>query len=72
MARWAVARCLRLLERYDEALTIQRALEAEQVAAGAADGHVLAEIAENLAALGKMDEARPYFARAVQASGKDE
>ncbi|KAA0276282.1 MAG: tetratricopeptide repeat protein, partial [Chloroflexi bacterium] len=29
IAKWSVARCFRSLERYDEALEIQRALEAE-------------------------------------------
>jgi len=72
IAKWSVARCLRSLRRYDEALTIQRALEAEHTAAGSADGYVFEEIAENLAELDKMDEARPYFEKAFEELGKDE
>ncbi len=71
-ARWAVARCLRSVGRYDEALTIQRALEAEHMATGSVDGYVFEEIAENLAALGKLNEARPYFGRAVDELSKDD
>ena len=72
IAKWSVARCLRSLKRYDEALTIQRALEAEHREAGTTDGYVFEEIAENLALLGRMDEARPYFERAFIELGKDE
>jgi tetratricopeptide (TPR) repeat protein len=72
IATWAVARCLRSLGRYDEALTIQRALEADYRATGSADGYVFEEIAENLAALGKLDEAKPYFRKAVAELRKDD
>lgn len=71
-AKWAVARCLRSLGRYDDALTIQRALEAEHRAAGTVDGYVFEEIAENLAALGKPDEAKPYFGKAVDELSQDD
>ncbi len=70
-ARWAVARCLRSLGRCEEALAIQRALAAEQLATASADGFVLEEIAENLAALGNQDEARRYFQKAYDELGKD-
>ena len=72
IAKWSVARCLRSLERNREALEIQRALEGEHIAAGTTDGYVFEEIAENLWALGKHDEARPYFDKAVTELGKDE
>ena len=72
VAKWAVARCLRSLKRYDEALAIQHALESEHLAAGTADGYVFEEIAENLAALGKLDEARPYFKKAADKLSEDE
>jgi len=72
IAKWAVARCLRSLGRCDEALLLQRALEAEHLAMDSADGYVFEEIAENLAALGKMDEARPYFEKAFEELRKDE
>lgn len=64
IARWSVARCLRSLGRCEEALAIQEALAAEHAAAGTADGYVWEEMAENLAALGRMEEARPYFGQA--------
>jgi tetratricopeptide (TPR) repeat protein len=72
VATWAVARCLRSLGRYDEALTIQRALEADHMVTGNADGYVFEEIAENLAALGRLDEAKPYFGKAVAELRKDD
>jgi tetratricopeptide (TPR) repeat protein len=72
VATWAVARCLRSLGRYDAALTIQRTLEAAHRATGSADGYVFEEIAENLAALGKLDEAKPYFGKAVAELRQDQ
>jgi tetratricopeptide (TPR) repeat protein len=67
LARWQVARTLRDLQRYDEALAIQRQLEAQSTAP---DGFVLEEIAELLDALGRTVEAQPYFARAFAALSK--
>jgi tetratricopeptide (TPR) repeat protein len=72
IARWSVARCLRSLKRYDEALAIQRELETEHAEAGSVDGYVFEELAENLAALGRKVESRPYFARAYEELSKDE
>jgi len=63
-ARWTVARELRALARHDEALALLRALEAELAGASESDGFVPEEIAENLLALGRADEARPFFAQA--------
>ncbi len=63
-ARWSVARELRALARHDEALALLRPLEAELASAGESDGFVPEEIGENLLALGRAEEARPYFARA--------
>jgi tetratricopeptide (TPR) repeat protein len=71
-ARWAVARCLRWLARFDEALRIQRALEAEFAASDRSDGYVFEELAELLEATGKPGEAKAYFARAAAELGKDE
>lgn len=72
IARWSVARCLRSLGRYTEALDSQRALEAEHRAAGTTDGYVYEEIAENLMALKRAAEAQPYFRQAVEALSQDE
>lgn len=63
-ARWMVARTLRSLGRHADALAILEALEREGAAAGQPDGHVHAEIGENLLATGKADAARPWFATA--------
>src|SRR5262249_54985169 len=59
VARWTVARCLRALEKYDEALAIQRDLiqYPEQ-------GFVSEELGELLLVLGRSDEARPHFKNA--------
>jgi tetratricopeptide (TPR) repeat protein len=71
IAKWSVAHCLRSLERYEEALSIQRALEAEHLSAGTTDRYVIEEIAENLAALGKPEEADPYFKRAAELQAQE-
>ena len=63
-AHWMVAWTLRALKRHDEALAILRRLEREGEAIREPDGHVFAEIGENLLAQGRGAEARPHFARA--------
>jgi tetratricopeptide (TPR) repeat protein len=60
VGRWAVARGLRSLGRYDEALAIQRELDAS----GSNDGYVAEEIGELLLTMGRPTQARPHFARA--------
>ncbi len=64
VARWCVARALRSLGRHADALALLRQLETEFAAAPEPDGYVFEELAENLLALGRPDDARPYFARA--------
>lgn len=64
VAQWSVARCLRALGHCEEALSIQFELEAAHQSAETEDGFVFEEIAENLAALGRQQEARPYFGKA--------
>jgi len=71
IATWSVARCLRSMSRYEEALSLQRQLEREWSASGGSDGYVFEEIAENLDALDRAAEARPYYARAAAVLGKD-
>ncbi len=71
-AKYAVGRCLRLLNRGEEALAIQRALELEYAAAAKPSGYVFEEIAELLDARGKTDEARSYFRRAAELLGRDD
>ena len=71
VAQWCVARCLRSLTRIEEALAIQQQLNAtsdpEQP-----DGYVAEELAECLHALGRIDEARPWFKRASELLGQDQ
>ncbi len=69
VAEWSVARALRSLGRYDEALSIQQRLAATPP--GADDGYVHEELGENLLALGRGAEARPALARAYQMLSRD-
>ncbi|MFN8451853.1 MAG: tetratricopeptide repeat protein [Anaerolineae bacterium] len=71
IARWAVARALRSLNRLDEALAIQRSLAAQLASAGERDGYVDEELGECLLALGRADDARPHFARAYELLSQD-
>ena len=71
IAVWAEARTLRSLGRVEEALALQQELLREFDALGEQDGYVYEEIAECLAALGRDDEARSYFARAYEALSRD-
>jgi tetratricopeptide (TPR) repeat protein len=64
IAHWTVARGLRSLGRYEEALAIQQRL-AEQ---GPEDPYVYEELAELLTVLGRANEAPPYAERAKQLS----
>lgn len=59
IARWSVARCLRSLGRFEDALAMQQGLEASDPP----DAYVLEEIAENLTALGQPDRADEYARR---------
>jgi tetratricopeptide (TPR) repeat protein len=72
VAVWSVAHCLRSLGSHDEALARQQALLAEHLRAGSSDGYVNEEIAENLLALGRADEAQPQFATAARLLAQDE
>lgn len=71
IAAWCVARTMRSLERFEEALSGQLRLEAEFEAAGETDGYVFEEIAECLLALERPQAARPYFSRAYEILAQD-
>ncbi|MFN8413347.1 MAG: tetratricopeptide repeat protein [Anaerolineales bacterium] len=71
IAIWTVARCLRSLNRMEEALSKQMALKAEFESAGETDGYVFEEIGECLLALNRAEEARPYFAKAYEVLSQD-
>ena len=64
VAHWMIAWTLRAMKRHDEALAILTRLEREGAAAGQPDGYVFEEIGENLLALGRSGEAKPWFAKA--------
>ena len=61
IARWSIARCLRSRGDVADALAEQEALLAELERSGAQDGYVYEELGECLLALGRDDEARPFF-----------
>ena len=71
IARWSVARCLRSRGDVEAALTEQQALLDELDGIGETDGYVFEEIGECLLALGRGDEAQPFFARACAALADD-
>ena len=65
VARWAVGRALRSLDRLDEALSVQEALREEWRRSGEQEaGYVAEEIAECRYAAGRVDESRRFFAEA--------
>jgi tetratricopeptide (TPR) repeat protein len=66
IARWSVAKQLRMLKRYDEAMKIQRDLEGIYEKKGKGGQFVDEEIAEILYATGKAEEAKPYFKKAYE------
>ena len=73
IARWTIARTYRSLERVEEALEIQTALEQEIEAKGIGqDGYVFEELGECLLLLGKADEALEYFKQAYNLLSQDQ
>lgn len=71
IARWCCARCLRSLNRVEEALAVQRELAQEIADIEDPDGYIYEELAECLHALGRTDEARAHFLRAHELLSKD-
>jgi len=70
-ARWSVARALRSLGRYDEALAIQHELLSELEAGSEKDGYVFEELGELTLARGDAPGAKPWFAKAYAALSAD-
>lgn len=65
VARWAQGKVCRAMGQLDEALEIQQGLLPHPERQGdASEGYTREEIAECLHALGRTDEAKPYFKRA--------
>lgn len=71
IAKWTVARALRSLGLFDDALARQTELVQEWQTAGEEDGYVFEEMGECLLALGRDEDARPWFARAHAALSRD-
>jgi tetratricopeptide (TPR) repeat protein len=71
IAAWTVARTLRSLERYEEALIMQEQNLQTTRAAGGSDGYVNEELGECLLALDREGDARPHFARAYELLSTD-
>lgn len=71
IARWCVAKMLRLLNRTEEALALQQELHLQVDPAAGEDGFILEEIAECLLQLDRKDEAQPWFARAYSVLSRD-
>lgn len=72
IAKWSVARALRSLKKYDEAVAIQTALKSEFDALGEKDPYVLEELGELSLLLAKTDEAKEFFRLAYNQFSKDE
>ena len=70
-AKWQIANVMRMLKRYDEALSMQLAIEIEAAEAAEPDGYVFEEIAEIYLLKKEPAKAKPYFAKAVEALSKD-
>ena len=64
IAGWCVARCLRSLGRFNDALEAQELLRAEREAADTPDGYVYEELGELHLAGGDGAAAQPWFAKA--------
>ena len=61
IAKWSVAKVLRLMGQVDESFAIQKELLAETKQTTEPDGYVYEEIAECLLLLNRSEEARQYF-----------
>lgn len=71
IARYCVAKTLRMQEKLEDAIAIDRTLIAEAESAGESDGYLFEELGECLLALGRAAEARPAFARAYEELSRD-
>lgn len=71
IARWCVAKALRVLNRLDEALEIQQSLLEEYDRDGEKSGYVYEELGECLLGLSQPEEARRFFALAYEELSKD-
>lgn len=73
IAEWCVARCLRSLDRVEDALAAQWDLLHRKEERGSDnDGYVFEELGECLHELGRAEEARPWFGKAYGVLSQDE
>lgn len=73
IAKWCVAKTYRMLGNLETALAMQQELEKEwQASEEKQDGYVFEELAECLLALGRNDDATPYFAKAYGLLSQDQ
>jgi tetratricopeptide (TPR) repeat protein len=71
VARYCVAKTLRMQGKLDEAIAINRQIIDEAQAAKEPDGYFFEELAECLHALGETNDAKPHFRRAYEELSKD-
>jgi len=71
IAKWCVAKALRMMDHTDEALEMQRNLFEQYQAAGKKSGYVYEEIAECLIDMGEEQEAQGWFAAAYEQLSRD-
>ena len=71
IAKWCVAKNLRMMDHTEEALEMQRDLYEQYQAAGKKSGYVYEEIAECLTVIGQEQEAQGWFAAAYEELSKD-
>ena len=71
IAKWCVAKALRMMDHTEEALEIQRNLFEQYQAASKKSGYVYEEIAECLTVMGQEQEAQGWFAAAYEELSRD-
>lgn len=71
IARWCVAKMLRLLGRVEEALALQQELRQQVDPSAGEGGFIFEELGECLLQLNRAAEARPYFAEAYRLLSAD-
>src|SRR5712692_7350649 len=71
IAKWCIAKTLRMMDHTEEALEMQRDLYEQYQAAGKKSGYVYEEIAECLTVMGQEQEAQGWFAAAYEELSRD-
>ncbi len=71
IAKWSVAKVLRMVDHTEEALQMQQELLQQYEAAGERSGYVYEEIAECMLVMGREEEAQGWFAAAYEELSRD-